>query len=123
MLVEAYVTENNIHFGMYFPPNSRLFTKEFLDMGETLISEAERVAENETFRRRVHYELLAITYVRLQRMPFDTPNRQERIDAFMSEMESYGVGSLNEGEPLQTTRTHMEEGMFIDDTPFWKYDP
>jgi hypothetical protein len=121
--METYVTENNIHFGMYFPPNSRLFTKEFLDMGEALLSEAERVAENETFRRRAHYELLAITYVRNQRMPFDAPNRQARIDAFLAEMDSYGVGSLNEGQPLSTTRDHMEEGMFIDDTPFWKYDP
>jgi len=121
--MEAYVTENNIHFGMYFPPNSRLFTKEFLDTGESLISEAERVAENETYRRQVHYELLAITYVRLQRMPFDTPGRQERIDAFLAEMESYGVGSLNEGEPLETTRRSMETGQFLADDPFWKYDP
>ena len=121
--MEDYVTDNHIHFGMYFPPNSRLFTQEFLDRGESLLCEAERVAENETFRRRAHYELLAITYVRLQRMPFDTPNRQERIDAFLEEMESYGVGSLNEGQPLETTRRHMETGMFIDDDPFWKYDP
>jgi hypothetical protein len=56
-------------------------------------------------------------------MPFDTPNRQERIDAFLQEMESYGVGSLNEGQPLSTTRDHMEDGMFISDDPFWKYDP
>lgn len=121
--MEAYVTDNNIHFGMYFPPNSRLFTQEFLDTGERLISEAERVAENETYRRRVHYELLAITYVRLQRMPFDAPNRQQRIDAFLAEMESYGIGSLNEGQPLATTRESMETGQFLDDDPFWKYDP
>ncbi len=117
------VTDNNIHFGMYFPPNSRLLTKEFLDCGESLISEAEWLAENETCRRRVHYELLAITYVRLQRMPFDAPNRQQRIDAFLEEMESYGVGCLNEGEPLTTTRRSMETGQFLDDAPFWKYDP
>jgi len=121
--METYVTENNIHFGMYFTPNSRLFTKEFLDAGESLISEAERLAENEKFRRRIHYELLAITYVRLQRMPFDAPNRRERIDAFFEEMEAYGVNCLNEGEPLGRVRKSMETGQFVDDDPFWKYDP
>jgi len=121
--MKQHVTENNFHYGMYFTPNGRMFTKDYLDMGESLISEAERLAENEKFRRRVHYELLAITYVRLQRMPFDAPNRQERIDAFFKEMESYGVNCLNEREPLETVRRSMETGQFIDDTPFWKYDP
>ncbi|HDZ21540.1 MAG TPA: DUF4838 domain-containing protein [Phycisphaerae bacterium] len=121
--MEMHVTENNFHYGMYFTPNGRMFTKEFLDTGESLISQAERLAENETFRQRIHYELLAITYVRLQRMPFDAPNRQERIDAFFKEMESYGVNCLNEGVPLETVRNSMETGQFIDDDPFWKYDP
>ncbi len=121
--MERYVTENKIHFGMYFPPNSRLFTKEFLDAGEAIISHAERIAENETYRQRVHYELLAITYVRLQRTPMDAPGRQERIEAFLAEMDAYDVASLNEGQPIETTRESMETGQFLDDDPWWKYDP
>lgn len=92
----ARVTQNHLH--IYDPPTDTLFAPEVRSRGEALFKEAAALATTDQQRHDIDKAHLWLRYVELALDPRD----DARLDAFLADLRTFGVTSLNEGGTLDS---------------------
>ncbi len=89
------------HMGLYDMPNAPYFTDELLDRADALFGEALAACagEGDTLAR-VELEYLSVRYVRLARLPLDTPGRDALLDELHRDLKRLDVTEVFERKEL-----------------------
>lgn len=104
-----------IHLHLYDPPTSPLFSAALLKSANDLFDQAEAVAENPEFKRRVQEARLGIRYVELARhIPGKTATAADRaafrtrLDPFIMDLVRFKIASLSEGHTVNEWIRNMK---------------
>lgn len=107
-MLHAYVREENVHVGIYQPPEDYL-PDWLLEKAHALWDQAESKASGEVLER-IHRSRLQLEYAELRRMPLDDPERKAKMDRFERDVRRYGILNLQEFTPREKTLEHLRNG-------------
>jgi hypothetical protein len=99
--------------GIYQHPDALYITDELIDRSQELLDRATALAENETLRERIDKERLSMRFLRLARMPLDTPGRTELVDAFFNDVKRHGITEIRERRSLAFSKQIMLEYQYL----------
>lgn len=94
-------------------PDVEFVTDELVDEAEKLFDRAFALAENETYRKRVERDYLSVRFLRLARMPLDTPGREELVQAFFDDVKNFGITEIRERRSLAVSKQIMLESPYL----------
>ncbi len=100
---------------IYQEPDNPWITDELVAKMTELFDRALAAAENETFRARVEREQLSARYLTLVRLPMDAPERDERIDRFITDVKRFGMTEIMERRSLPVSRDAMKRSLYAKD--------
>ncbi len=108
-LLRDSMLERGLHVGIYHNPDQYI-PDELIPQMDALFDEAEALADDAEVLDRVRKSRLQVRYVKLHRMPKDTPDRDALIDAFEADVRRYGIEKIREGMSLEQSIRRMRNG-------------
>ena len=102
---------------IYQNPAAAYVTDEFVDRIEEMFEKALAAAENDVYRRRVEREQLSVRFLRLARMPLETPGRLELVDQFFDDVKSHGITEIRERRTLGAAKESMLTSLYLTERP------
>lgn len=100
---------------IYQYPDVPFITDELVEKAEEIFAAAIAAAENETYRKRVEREFLAIRFLRITRLPLDAEGRNDRIDAFFEDVKAFGITEIRERVSHRVMKECMREVRYVKD--------
>jgi len=94
-------------------PDAAYITDELISKSEKLFEQALLAAENETYKKRIEREFMSVRFLRLSRLPLNTPHRKEEIENFFEDLKSFGITEIRERRSLSSTRSDMLESQYV----------
>ncbi len=106
------------HMWIYTDPEATYLSREFLAQAAEIFREAQAAAANETTRARVRQARLSIDYTNLYQSmhysvrngsyePADLQELKAEFPKFLSDVRSFGITALREGQPLAKDEEHF----------------
>lgn len=92
---------------IYQYPDSEYFTDELIIKADKLFKSALSAAENETFKRRVEREYLAVRFLIINRMELDAPGHSELVEELINDVKSHGITEITERRSLSVSKENM----------------
>jgi hypothetical protein len=109
---------------IYEWPDSAFIADAYVDEAERLMNMAAAAAEDDAVRYRVERTRLSVEFLKLTRMPTDTPMRSALIDAFGQKLRKYGVSEITERGWLDPSIEGLKKSRYardIRDNYLWMY--
>ena len=97
---------------IYQHPSAEYITDDLICEAEKRFEQALSAAENEKYKRRIEREFLSVRFLRLSRLPMDTPQRQQDIENFFDDLKSFGITEIRERRALSSTKNDMLESRY-----------
>lgn len=97
---------------IYLYPDSAHITDDLIGKCEEIFTRALLAAENDTYRRRLEREYLAVRFLRLTRTPLDTEGREAAIEEYIRDVKSHGITELFERTSVDMAEKAMKEGLY-----------
>ena len=94
------VIQSGSHLYCFNHPDKPWHTMELVERCEKIFDEAERVADNGEILLRIRKQRLAIRYLRILLTPKGSQERNDLIDAFRPDAESFGLTQLWERKDM-----------------------
>ena len=92
---------------------------------EEIFTRALAAAENDTYRRRLEREYLAVRFLRLARTPMDTEGRDAAIEQYIRDVKSHGITELFERSSVDVAEKSLKESLYVRErvpyTEHWLY--
>ncbi len=98
-------------------PDAPYLSDELIEACDRMFQEAEDLAENEVFRRRIQKERLAIRYLTITRMELGICGRDTLVDEFLRDVKSHGLTEVMERKSLKVTRESMLTSRYTRERP------
>lgn len=98
------------HFGIYDPPRNEYLSADDISHALDLFRQAKECAENEQIRERVFEAELPIRYWALIKAE-KTPEREQAIDRFHSDLVERNIMQITEGVELDESIRRLREGI------------
>ena len=102
---------------IYLYPDAEHITDGLLSACEELFSRAVAVAENETYRRLLERERLAVRFLRLSRTPLGAEGRDADIEEFIRDVKAHGITELFERTSVDVGEAAMKESLYAKKRP------
>ena len=97
---------------IYQHPSAEYITDDLICEAKKRFEQALSAAENEKYKRRIEREFLSVRFLRLSRLPMDTPQRQQDIENFFDDLKSFGITEIRERRALSSTKNDMLESRY-----------
>lgn len=108
-LIHEKVRDPDLHFRIFDPPTVGYLTPEIISEGDRLFDEAERLAADDAMALSyVRKARLSLRYVQIVRSE-PSAAAIEKLKAFLSDVRSYGITSIREGQPLDAFEQQQME--------------
>lgn len=101
-------------------PDAQYITDDYIAQADKIFTEAMALAENNTHRQRIEKEYLSIRFLKLARMPIDTPNRETLVDDFFNDLKRFGITEISERYPLAVSKKIMLNTPYMKDRSGYK---
>ena len=112
-MLTKHVVENNVHVGIYCPPDNGHIPEELLVKAEALFDRAEKLADNEAILARVQKSRLQIRYVRLYNTPMEDPARASMVEALIADVHRFGLTRVREWQPMDVSEARLRAGISV----------
>ena len=98
---------------IYQHPNAAYLTDDLICEAEKRFEQALLAAENEKYKRRIEREFLSVRFLRLSRLPIDSPHRKQDIEKFFEDLKSFGIIEIRERRSLSSTKNDMLSSQYV----------
>jgi hypothetical protein len=98
---------------IYQNSDAAYITDELISKSEELFDQALLAAENETYKKRIEREFMSVRFLRLSRLPLNTPHRKEEIENFFEDLKNFGITEIRERRSLSSTKSDMLESQYV----------
>jgi len=98
---------------IYQHPNAVYLTDDLICEAEKRFEQALLAAENEKYKRRIEREFLSVRFLRLSRLPIDSPHRKQDIEKFFEDLKSFGIIEIRERRSLSSTKNDMLSSQYV----------
>ena len=118
--METYIrtieeAERSSALSIYQYPDADYITEELIVKSEKLFEMALANAVSDDYRHHIEREYLAVRYLRLTRLPMDTPNRAELVQEFFTDIKRHGLTEIMERISLDDSQRAVTNSMYAKD--------
>ena len=110
---------------IYLYPDAPHISDNLIAECEEIFTRAFVAAENDTYRRRLEREYLAVRFLRLARTPMDTEGRDAAIEQYIRDVKSHGITELFERMSVDVAEKSLKDGLYARErvpyTEHWLY--
>lgn len=92
--------EKGLHSHIFDPPTAAYLSEDILGAAETILDEAEQLAENDDIRFRVQVARLPVWYVKIATGRVTGDARVDRLKRFVAIARQAGISNISEGMSL-----------------------
>lgn len=110
---------------IYLYPDAPHITDDLVAKCEEIFTRALDAAEDDTYRRRLEREYLAVRFLRLARTPLDAAGRDAAIEEYIRDVKSHGITELFERMSVDIAEKSLKESLYtrerVSPTEHWLY--
>ena len=106
-LVEQQVKDTSVHAHIFDRPSAKYLNAEFAAAGDTILAEAEAMAESDAVRKRVQLARLPVWYVQIVNDYVKDQARADLIKKFLEIARASGMTQVSEGTTLKDWAAKM----------------